>query len=106
MAFKKGVSGNPTGKPPGSQNKISKAFKEIIQTILEKELESFPQILENLKDKDRAILVIKLLEFVLPKNGEDKGKCQEKHLWELISDGTIVINDEPDYPLPEFKTLN
>jgi Family of unknown function (DUF5681) len=30
MAFKKGISGNPKGKPKGAINKINKAVKEVI----------------------------------------------------------------------------
>lgn len=35
MAFKKGQSGNPKGRPKGAQNKLTKTFKELIEGTLE-----------------------------------------------------------------------
>lgn len=34
MAFKKGASGNPHGRPPGAENKVNKALKDMILQAL------------------------------------------------------------------------
>ena len=33
MPFKKGESGNPKGRPEGSENKISKNIKDMLQNV-------------------------------------------------------------------------
>lgn len=34
MAFQKGKSGNPSGRPPGTKNKVTQSFRELLQMEL------------------------------------------------------------------------
>jgi hypothetical protein len=58
------------GRPKGAQNKTSKQVKEILSDILSDEIEAMPERLNQLSDKDRLDIVIKLLPYILPKQKE------------------------------------
>ena len=70
MAFKKGISGNPEGRPKGTPNKTSTEIKQTLNDILCNEIEAIPERLTQLSDKDRLDIVIKLLPYILPKQKE------------------------------------
>ena len=70
MAFKKGESGNPEGRPKGTPNKTSTEIKQTLNDILCGEIEAIPERLTQLSDKDRLDIVIKLLPYILPKQKE------------------------------------
>ena len=65
--FRPGVSGNPTGRPPGTPNKVTGELRDKLNAIVESELTLVPQLLEKLEPKERLELVLKMLAFVLPK---------------------------------------
>ena len=70
MAFKKGISGNPEGRPKGTPNKTSTEIKQTLNDILCNEIEAIPERLTQLSDKDRLDIVIKLLPYILHKQKE------------------------------------
>ena len=70
MAFKKGISGNPQGRPTGTPNKTSIEIKQTLNDILSGEIETLPDRLTQLSDKDRLDIIIKLLPYLLPKQKE------------------------------------
>ncbi len=85
MPFEKGISGNPQGRGRGSANKTSKEAKGLILAIVEKQFSSpkFEKDLNSLDPKKRIELLIKLLEFILPKAKEQKlseEEIEEKRL--------------------------
>lgn len=65
--FMKGVSANPSGRPKGSANKLTKELRAILKDIVYSELEQIPENLKNLPPKERIELLAKLLPYVLPK---------------------------------------
>jgi len=68
MPFKKGVSGNPSGRAKGSKNKLSGFKKELKSGLIER-LGYFFELLDSpdLADKDKINAYLKALEFVMPK---------------------------------------
>lgn len=58
------------GRPKGVQNKTGKEVKEILSKILSDEIEAMPERLNQLSDKERLDIVIKLLPYILPKQKE------------------------------------
>lgn len=69
MPFKKGMSGNPSGRPQGSKNKELSAFKKELKSGLIERLDYFFELLDSpdLADKDKINAYLKALEFVMPK---------------------------------------
>ena len=69
MAFKKGISGNPTGRPIGATNSISIVIKEQIEAILTSKFTTvqIEQDIATLDPKDRLMVFLRLLEYSIPK---------------------------------------
>jgi hypothetical protein len=67
MGLKKGMSNNPNGRKVGTPNKLTKELRATLKAIIEKELETIPETLENLTPEKRLEIVIKLIPYVLPK---------------------------------------
>ena len=67
MAFEKGQSGNPDGRPKGSANKNSAELRETIQNFLTANFSIVMDDFMTLKPKDRVKLYCDLLQYGLPK---------------------------------------
>ena len=67
MAFKKGKSGNPNGRPVGAIDKDKRKIREIIGNVLDDNADRFKEEFERLKGEEFLNIYIKLLEFILPK---------------------------------------
>jgi hypothetical protein len=70
--MQKGTTNNPNGRPAGTANKLTSLLKEKIELIIENNIDLFQKDLEALEPKDRLNLVVKLFDFVLPKQKEMK----------------------------------
>ena len=67
MAFEKGISGNPEGRPKGSMNKTTLQLRETIIAFLETNFEKIKSDFEILKPKDRLKVYCDLLQYGLPR---------------------------------------
>lgn len=65
--FKRGISGNPDGRPKGAKNKVTAALMEKINKIVESSLDTIESDLAALEPRDRLRLIIQLLNYALPK---------------------------------------
>jgi len=67
MAFKKGNSGNPTGRPPGAVNKNTKELRAMVSNFLLSNFEQVVKDFKQLQPKERTRLYCDLLQYGLPK---------------------------------------
>lgn len=67
MGQKPGRTGNPNGRPKGSQNKITKTTKEWIAGLIDQNRKQVERDLKKLEPKDRIAMIEKLLQYVIPK---------------------------------------
>lgn len=68
----KGITNNPNGRPKGTPNKANANLKNTINGIVERQFETLESDLEQLDARDKINFVLKLIEYVLPKQREQK----------------------------------
>lgn len=84
--FEKGKSGNPNGRPKGSRNKTHKELRAMLVDALQDEFQSLRENLKTLPFEKRAIVIARLLPYVLPRlteeqeQGEDELKVVVKYV--------------------------
>lgn len=67
MAFEKGISGNPQGRPKGTTNKTTAQLREMVTGFLEDNFEQVKADFNLLTPKNRVKLYCDLLQYGLPK---------------------------------------
>ncbi len=67
MAFEKGISGNPDGRPRGAVNRTSSQLREMIAGFLETNFDRVQADFLELKPRDRVKLYCDLLQYGLPR---------------------------------------
>ncbi|MBK7097576.1 MAG: hypothetical protein IPH58_03405 [Sphingobacteriales bacterium] len=66
MAFKKGNSGNPQGRPAGTANKTTEAIRATVNQFISDNLPNIQAEYNNLESKDKLEFLNKLLAYTLP----------------------------------------
>lgn len=66
MAFKKGTSGNPNGRPKGAKDKATTQLREMITKLVEREFDNVDTLLLQLEPKERAKFLTDLLKYAVP----------------------------------------
>ena len=91
MAFKKGQSGNPSGRKKGTPNKTTSELRAIVQEVLYSNFSKtkIAKDLKHLSPKSRLQFYFKLLEFTLPKptekSTEDEGMNHNSFVANIIN---------------------
>jgi hypothetical protein len=71
MAFKAGQE-KSGGRQKGTPNKIKSELKDSINKIVTDNIDKLQDDLESLEPKDRISLILKFVEYVIPKEREQK----------------------------------
>ncbi|MGN6297928.1 MAG: DUF5681 domain-containing protein [Ginsengibacter sp.] len=66
MPFKKGESGNPTGKPKGANSERTNKLRSWVTAFIEKNTEQIEADWLRLDPKERIAMFEKLLKYTLP----------------------------------------
>jgi hypothetical protein len=113
MGLPKNRTNNPHGRKKGSPNKITKAIRPMIKDIVENELIDFQKVLGELDPKDRANLILKLIEFIIPRANENtestelKPQDQDSFYIKSITDQIIKVEEDIKWRIEqEQKILN
>lgn len=64
--FKKGQSGNPSGRGKGAKGRTTEQVRQILLKILDDNLDSLRSDLKGMKGKDRATILISLAKHLTP----------------------------------------
>ncbi|AIJ36658.1 hypothetical protein FPG101_00885 [Flavobacterium psychrophilum FPG101] len=90
------------GRTKGTPNRTTAETKELLQTIVSKELDKLGAMLEQLEPNERINAIAKLLPYILPKQNEVKAEItntdknltseeREKRISELIKKAKSII---------------
>lgn len=108
------------GRQPGSTNLITKDLRGRVLDIVERNLDGLEGTLEQMEPRDKVAVLLKLMEFVLPKgkaipepepekviNGGTMGPLQIAALKILVSDDEekLDFSSIPDEDLNEIISL-
>lgn len=106
------------GRQPGSTNLITKDLRGRVLDIVESNLEGLEDTLEQMEPRDKVAVLLKLMEFVLPKGkeipepvkatyGGQMGPLQIAALKILVSDEEqkLDLSSIPDEDLNEIISL-
>jgi hypothetical protein len=91
----KGHTNNPNGRPLGVQNKVTTSLKDRVNLLIENNFDKLQSDLDTVEPKDRLNIMLKLMEYVLPKQKETKidfSNLSDAEIDELIN--RITKNDE------------
>lgn len=72
MAFEKGKSGNPQGRPKGSMNEKTTYIRDWIVSLIGSNAQSMMNDFNRLPLKERWRVITQLMPYVLPKQTEAK----------------------------------
>jgi hypothetical protein len=61
------LSNRPKGRPPGKSNLVSSNVKKMIAEIVENNLETLQDDLNQMKPGERTKVIVSLLDYVSPK---------------------------------------
>ena len=71
------------GRQKGTPNRTTKETREALKQIIDSELDNLPKLMEAMKPYQRADVITKLIQYVLPKPDNDlsiESKLNEVHI--------------------------
>ena len=88
MPFEKGKSGNYNGRPPGSQNLITRETKEILAQVIKRNFTAtkINRDLKELSPKQRLDFLLRIVDFLVPhpKNIEFPKESTQNNMKKLL----------------------
>jgi len=96
--FKPGQSGNPSGRKLGTPNKTTEELRDMIKSIIEThfDLDTIEADLKKLDADKRLNLMVKLLEFTIPKLRST----------EVTSELEKLTDEQLDKIIDQIKTIS
>lgn len=99
--FQKGQSGNPKGRPKGSQNEKTKYIKDWLISLIGSNAKDISQSFRNLPMKERCKFISSILPYVIPKHTESRIKANvdlnnlsDEQIDNIISEITINVDTD------------
>ena len=78
MAFKKGQSGNPKGRPRGAKNKATNELREWVERFINDNLDTIANDIKELDPNERVKFFLALLNYTLPKQQSVKADINDE----------------------------
>lgn len=78
MAFKKGQSGNPKGRPRGAKNRATNELREWVERFINDNLDTIANDIKELEPNERVKFFLALLNYTLPKQQSVKAEINDE----------------------------
>ena len=78
MAFKKGQSGNPKGRPRGARNKATNELREWVERFINDNLDTIANDIKELDPNERVKFFLALLNYTLSKRQSVKAEINDE----------------------------
>jgi len=78
MAFKKGQSGNPKGRPRGAKNRATNELREWVERFINDNLDTIANDIKELDPNERVKFFLALLNYTLPKQQSVKAEINDE----------------------------
>lgn len=65
--YRKGESGNKSGRPLGSVNLVTSKARSLFEGLLDENIDQLREDLKSMTPVQRAGIILKLAEFIIPK---------------------------------------
>ena len=78
MAFKKGQSGNPKGRPRGAKNRATNELREWVERFINDNLDTIANDIKELEPNERVKFFLALLNYTLPKQQSVKADITDE----------------------------
>ena len=78
MAFKKGQSGNPKGRPRGAKNRATNELREWVERFINDNLDTIANDIAELEPNERVKFFLALLNYTLPKQQSVKAEINDE----------------------------
>lgn len=66
MPFKKGTSGNASGRKAGTKNRTSEEIRQALLKMLDDNLDKLQKDIDSMRGKDRATIIVSLARHCTP----------------------------------------
>jgi len=99
MGLKKGQTGNPSGRPKGTPNRITGDLKKWVDELLNNNLSTIEKDLEQLEPKDRILIFERFLQYAIPRQQQISVEAQIQAEYDAME---RLLNNMPEKAINEI----
>jgi len=99
MAQRKGQTGNPSGRPKGKPNRMTKDLRKWVGELLDNNLTVMESDLKQLGPRDRLLVLEKFLQYAIPRQQQISVEAQIQAEYDAME---RLLNNMPEKAINEI----